>query len=260
MMEGKALLSVRDLTKTFGGLMAVNGVSFDIEKGTITALIGPNGAGKTTVINIISGLLRATGGKVVFKGRDITNLPPYRISHLGIARTFQNIRVFPQMTVLENMLVATRYRKGETLLYSVIPDRDVKVEDEQNLKKALHYLEFVGLMDKKDEFAGNLSHGQRRLLELARALATDADLLLLDEPTAGVTPRTREKILELFIRLKNSGKTIMIIEHNMKIVRAVSDRVIVLSNGQKIFDGPPDKAFKDSRVIEAYLGTKWRYM
>lgn len=260
MMEGKALLSVRDLTKTFGGLMAVNGVSFDIEKGTITALIGPNGAGKTTVINIISGLLRATGGKVVFKGRDITNLPPYRISHLGIARTFQNIRVFPQMTVLENMLVATRYRKGETLLYSVIPDRDVKVEDEQNLKKALHYLEFVGLMDKKDEFAGNLSHGQRRLLELARALATDADLLLLDEPTAGVTPRTREKLLELFTRLKNSGKTIMIIEHNMKVVRAVSDRVIVLSNGQKIFDGPPDKAFKDSRVIEAYLGTKWRYM
>ncbi len=260
MMEGKALLSVRDLTKTFGGLMAVNCVSFDIEKGTITALIGPNGAGKTTVINIISGLLRATGGKVVFKGRDITNLPPYRISHLGIARTFQNIRVFPQMTVLENMLVATKYRKGETLLYSVIPDRDVKVEDEQNLKKALHYLEFVGLMDKKDEFAGNLSHGQRRLLELARALATDADLLLLDEPTAGVTPRTRKKLLQLFTRLKNSGKTIMIIEHNMKVVRAVSDRVIVLSNGQKIFDGPPDKAFKDSRVIEAYLGTKWRYM
>lgn len=247
------MLEISKLTKDFNGLRAVNDLDFSIQPGTINALIGPNGASKTTVFNLITGFLPFQSGEIVFNNQQVNKLPAFQISRLGISRTFQNIRLFPQISVMENMLLAMKYPKGEKLLSAILRSNEMLSEDEQNRKQALDSLEFVGLIEKQDELAENLSHGQRRLLELARTLATDADLFLFDEPTCGVFPEMRQKILKIISSLKEQGKTILFIEHDMKVLMDISDNIIVLNFGKKIAEGEPGDIIKNNAVIEAYL-------
>lgn len=253
-LDKMSLLKVDSLRKEFDGVLAVDDVSFSLDKGTITGLIGPNGAGKTTILNLVNRLCQPDGGQIHFNEHELTALSPHRVAQLGIGRTFQNIRIFPQVSVLENLMLAPRNQKGEGIFLALIRPQQVETDEERVRKKAISHLETVGLLDKKDEMAENLSHGQRKLLELARVLATGSELLLLDEPTAGVFPKTREKILDLLRDHRDRGRTILFIEHDMKVVMGISDKVIVLNYGKKIGEGTPDEVKNDGNVIEAYLG------
>lgn len=248
----KTILQVQDMTKSFDGVKALDSLSFEIEKQTITAIIGPNGSGKTTFFNVICKILKPDNGRIFFNGENITYFDTHKISRIGIGRTFQTVRVFPQISVMENMLLALQPVRKEGLLYGLNPF--IKHSDKELEEKAYKLLLMAELKDKSNEFAGNLSHGQRRLLEIMRAVALDADLYLFDEPTAGVFPEVRTRILNLFKNLKEQSKTVVFIEHNMETVREGAERVIVLDKGKIIADGKPDEVLDSKKVIEAYFG------
>lgn len=248
------LLQTQHLSKHFDGVKAVDDLSFNVEKGTITALIGPNGSGKTVTFNLITGFYRPSAGTILLQGKNITHFAPYMIFKLGIGRTFQSIRLFPQMTALENVMLGLPYKRGETFSAAVFRTSSMLHEEKENREKALELLKTVGIEDKKDAYAETLSHGQRRLLEIARTLGTDSELYLFDEPTAGVFPNTIPTLLTIIERLKESGKTILFIEHKMDVVMDISDNIIVLNHGRKIAEGKPQDIKRSEIVLEAYMG------
>ncbi|MEK6528657.1 MAG: ABC transporter ATP-binding protein [Nitrospirota bacterium] len=248
------ILEVRALTKTFGGLKAVEEVSFRVSRGIILSIIGPNGAGKTTLFNCITGVFPLTGGQVLFDGKDITRKKPYEITKMRIARTFQNIRLFSNMTVMENVMVGLHTRSKEGLIAAIAKTKKFLKEEAEIKSKALEFLEFVGIDDYAGSLAGNLPYGDQRRLEVARALAAEPEILLLDEPAAGMNPQETGELMKLINRIKEWGKTVILIEHDMKVVMGISDRIIVLDHGVKIAEGNPKEIQNNTDVITAYLG------
>lgn len=248
------LLEVVDLTKHFDGLRAIEDVNFRIKEGSIVSIIGPNGAGKTTLFNCLTGMTRPSRGSIHFSETDITRLPPYSIVSFGIARTFQNIRLFKEMSVLENVLVSQHLRIKTGLLGAIARGKNFLAQEGEAKAKALEYLAFAGLGDMADAAASILPYGDQRRLEIARALATEPVLLLLDEPTAGMNPLETSGVMEIIRRIRRMGKTVLLIEHDMKVVMGISDTVIVLDHGVKIAEGTPEEIRNNHMVIEAYLG------
>jgi branched-chain amino acid transport system ATP-binding protein len=249
-----ALLSLRELTKAFGGLTAVKNLAFDVEQGAIVSLIGPNGAGKSTVFNIVTGIYEPTSGSVVFNGRDISGLKPNAVAKAGIMRTFQNIRLFAYMTVIENVMVGRHPRMRAHPWDDALHTRFERDEEQETKKRALELLDWFGIARFASEWARNLPYGMQRRLEIARALASEPTLLLLDEPAAGTNPAEKADLMKLVQAIRDRGVTVLLIEHDMKLVMGISDYVHVLDYGEEIAHGKPEQIRHDPRVIEAYLG------
>jgi branched-chain amino acid transport system ATP-binding protein len=256
--DGEVILQARDVTKAFGGLVAVNDVTFQIPRQGIVSIIGPNGAGKTTFFNMLTGLYRPTAGRIVFEETDITEKRPDVITSMGVARTFQNIRLFATMSALENVMVGEHSRMKAGIFGAILRPPWVRKEEREVREKARETLAYVGLREAAfDELAINLSYGDQRRVEIARALASSPKLLLLDEPTAGMNPQESAGLVEFMRKLRDErGITILLIEHDMQVVMGVSERVTVFDYGEKIAEGRPDEVARDQRVVEAYLGTQ----
>ncbi len=250
------VLELKNITKNFGGISALTDVSFQINEGEIFGLIGPNGAGKTTMFNVITNMFAPTSGEILFLGENISGIKPHKITDKGICRTFQNIRLFSQMSVLENVLVGAHCRNKSGVLKSVFRTKSQKQEEKSNYEVALELLELVGLSRYENTIAENLAYGQQRRLEIARALASNPKLLLLDEPAAGMNETETENLFDLIKKVQQRGVTVLLIEHDMPFVMKLCDRITVLNFGKKLAEGTPTEIQNNQDVIEAYLGSE----
>jgi branched-chain amino acid transport system ATP-binding protein len=247
-------LETKNLTKKFGGLTAVNNVDFTVEKGKINAIIGPNGAGKSTFFNLISGFHPPSSGSIILKGQDVTNMPPNKIAELGIARTFQTTNLFEQSTVLDNVIVGHRLRTKSNLLDAVLRSKRLKREEEQCREKALEVIRFTGLEKVAGKLVGSLTQEEKKRTAFALALATEPEIVFLDEPAAGVNPDETEGLAQLMKKMVDSGITVCLIEHKMQMIMKLADKIMVLNYGEKIAEGTADEIRNDPAVIKAYLG------